>query len=48
MKVNQYSYFSVKSTELSAVEIAARLGMEPDEVLVRRGRNPERGVTENS
>lgn len=41
MKVNQYCYFSIKSTALSAVEMAARLGMEPDAVLVMGSRIPE-------
>ncbi|GGK59430.1 DUF4279 domain-containing protein [Nocardia camponoti] len=41
MKVSQYSYFSVESTALSAVEMSARLGMEPDEVLVMGSRSPE-------
>lgn len=41
MKIRQYSYFSVKSTSLSAAAMAARIEMEPDEVLVMGSRSAE-------
>ncbi|MEV0294853.1 DUF4279 domain-containing protein [Nocardia sp. NPDC050710] len=42
VKISQYCYFSVRSTSLSAAEMTARLGMQPDEVLVMGSRSPER------
>ncbi|MFX0578163.1 DUF4279 domain-containing protein [Nocardia nepalensis] len=42
VKISQYCYFSVRSTSLSAIEMARRLGMEPDNVLVMGSRSPER------
>ncbi|WP_181775315.1 DUF4279 domain-containing protein [Amycolatopsis pittospori] len=44
MKVHQYCYFALKSETVSAGEITARLGMEPDEVMVLGSRIPERRV----
>ncbi|GGU71735.1 GNAT family N-acetyltransferase [Lentzea flava] len=44
MRVEQYSYFALKSLTISAAEMTRRLGMEPDEVLVRGSRSLERDV----
>ncbi|MFI9503283.1 DUF4279 domain-containing protein [Nocardia sp. NPDC052566] len=41
VKTRQYSYFALKSDTVSAVDITARLLMEPDEVLVLGSRSPE-------
>ncbi|MBB5853841.1 DUF4279 domain-containing protein [Amycolatopsis umgeniensis] len=41
MKVHQYCYFALKSETVSAGEITARLGMEPDEALVLGSRSVE-------
>jgi hypothetical protein len=41
MLVSQYAYFALTSTRVSAAEITARLGIEPDEVVVRGGRQAE-------
>ncbi|WP_414943427.1 DUF4279 domain-containing protein [Amycolatopsis sp. cmx-11-32] len=41
MKVHQYCYFALKSETVSAAEITARLGMQPDEVLVLGSRSAE-------
>lgn len=35
MRLHQYVYFALKSEEVSAAEITVRLGVEPDEVVVR-------------
>jgi uncharacterized protein DUF4279 len=35
VRVEQYVYFAIASEVVSAVEIAAAVGLEPDEVLVR-------------
>lgn len=42
MPVEQYAYFAVRSVHTSASEMTERLGIEPDETLVRgsRGVNP--------
>ncbi|WP_062982922.1 DUF4279 domain-containing protein [Nocardia anaemiae] len=42
MKISQYCYFSVRSTSLSAADMTARLGMQPDKVLVMGSRSPDR------
>ncbi|QFY05898.1 DUF4279 domain-containing protein [Nonomuraea phyllanthi] len=44
MRVRQYVYFAMKSDILSAVEMSARIGLEPDEAMVqgRRSRQPLR------
>ncbi|MEV6238667.1 GNAT family N-acetyltransferase [Lentzea sp. NPDC051838] len=44
MRVEQYSYFALKSLTVPAAEMTRRLGLEPDKVLVRGSRNPERDV----
>lgn len=41
MRVLQYVYFALASTRMPAVEITARLGIEPDEVTVRGSRQAE-------
>lgn len=41
MRLDQYCYFALKSESTSAADISRRLGMEPDEVLVRGSRRPE-------
>lgn len=41
VRVSQYVYFAVASTRLPAAELTARLGIEPDEVLVRASRLAE-------
>ncbi|WP_319944100.1 DUF4279 domain-containing protein [Nocardia aurantia] len=41
VKVWQYCYFALKSDMWPAADIAVRLGMEPDEVLVRGSRSSE-------
>ncbi len=41
MRVSQYVYFAVASTRLPATEITARLGVEPDDALVRGSRLAE-------
>lgn len=41
MPVNQYVYFALFSRDTSAAEIAAILGLEPDETTVRGSRMPE-------
>ncbi|HEX2313737.1 MAG TPA: DUF4279 domain-containing protein [Thermomonospora sp.] len=38
MRVSQYAYFALRSTRMSADEITARLGVEPDERRVRGSR----------
>ncbi|MBM0257634.1 DUF4279 domain-containing protein [Micromonospora sp. 4G55] len=38
MIVSQYVYFALSSNQLSAAEITARLGIEPDEIVVRGSR----------
>jgi hypothetical protein len=40
VRVGQYAYFALHSPSVSAEEMAARLGLEPDEVSVRGGRTP--------
>jgi ribosomal protein S18 acetylase RimI-like enzyme len=44
VRLEQYSYFALKSLTVPAAEITRRLGLEPDEVRVRGSRNPERDV----
>ncbi|MDX8050150.1 GNAT family N-acetyltransferase [Lentzea sp. BCCO 10_0798] len=44
MRVDQYAYFALESDTVSAAEIAQRLGLEPDEVLVRGSKRPEHDV----
>ncbi|MFJ5992293.1 GNAT family N-acetyltransferase [Lentzea sp. NPDC092896] len=44
VRVEQYAYFALKSDTTSAVEIARRLGLEPDEVLVRGSKRPEHDI----
>ncbi|MGI5200789.1 DUF4279 domain-containing protein [Spirillospora sp. CA-108201] len=39
MRISQYAYFAVKSTRMSPAEITARLGVDPDESVVRGGRD---------
>lgn len=40
MGINQYVYFALKSYHLSADQIAERVGLDPDERLVRGSRTP--------
>lgn len=35
MRIRQYAYFSMGSRQVPASEITARLGIEPDEIMVR-------------
>jgi ketosteroid isomerase-like protein len=44
MKVHQYCYFALKSETMSAADITARLGMDPDEVVVLGSKSAERRV----
>lgn len=44
MRVEQFSCFALKSLTVSAAEMTRRLGMEPDETLVRGSRSVERDV----
>lgn len=44
MRVEQYCYFALKSRTVSAAEMTRRLGMEPDEAVVRGSRSAERDV----
>ncbi len=46
MRIRQYSYFALKSRYVSAAEVTARLGLEPDEITIRGSRqaNPARPV----
>ncbi|MCP2242868.1 GNAT family N-acetyltransferase [Lentzea aerocolonigenes] len=44
MRVEQYSYFALKSPSVTAAEMTRRLGVEPDEAVVRGSRNVERDV----
>jgi len=39
--VSQYAYFALTSNHVTAAEITARLGIEPDEVVVRGSRQME-------
>jgi hypothetical protein len=41
MLVNQYVYFALTSSQVSAAEITARLQIEPDEVLIRGSRQAD-------
>ncbi|MEU7480387.1 GNAT family N-acetyltransferase [Lentzea sp. NPDC042327] len=41
VRVEQYSYFALTSDTVPAAEITRRLGLEPDEVLVRDSEQPE-------
>ncbi|MBL7499652.1 DUF4279 domain-containing protein [Frankia sp. CNm7] len=41
MRVRQYVYFALKSDGVSAAEMTARLGIEPDEVAIRGSRRAE-------
>ncbi|MEU8296546.1 DUF4279 domain-containing protein [Micromonospora sp. NPDC048909] len=38
MLISQYTYFALSSNRVSAAEITARLGIEPDEIAVRGSR----------
>jgi hypothetical protein len=38
MRVQQYVYFALRSVEMSAAEMTVRLGLEPDEAVVRGSR----------
>ncbi|MFC5753757.1 DUF4279 domain-containing protein [Actinomadura rugatobispora] len=38
MRISQYAYFALRSPVVPAAEMAARLGLEPDEVTVRGSR----------
>jgi hypothetical protein len=40
VRIGQYAYFALHSPSVSAEEMAARLGLEPDEVSVRGSRTP--------
>lgn len=40
MLISQYAYFALKSTSMPALQIAARLGIEPDEAVTRGSRRP--------
>ncbi|MET9232664.1 hypothetical protein [Lentzea sp. NPDC003310] len=42
MRLEQYCYFALKSTTITAAEMSRRLGMEPDEVSVRGSRSVSR------
>ncbi|MFI6214949.1 DUF4279 domain-containing protein [Nocardia brasiliensis] len=44
MRTRQYCYFALKSDTLSAVEMAARLQMDPDEVMVVGSRSAEHRI----
>lgn len=44
MRLEQYSYFALKSFTVTAAEMTRRLGLEPDEVTVRGSRSAERDV----
>ncbi|SNS70524.1 DUF4279 domain-containing protein [Actinomadura mexicana] len=39
MRISQYAYFAVRSRQMSADEITARLGIDPDETVVRGSRD---------
>jgi hypothetical protein len=41
MRVHQYVYFALTSSQVSAADITARLGIKPDEVTVRGSRHAE-------
>ncbi|WP_027343146.1 DUF4279 domain-containing protein [Hamadaea tsunoensis] len=41
MRLHQYVYFALKSEEVSAAEMTARLGIEPDEVVTRGSRQTD-------
>ncbi|MET8229855.1 DUF4279 domain-containing protein [Micromonospora sp. NPDC005298] len=41
VRVHQYAYFALRSERLSAQEMTARVGLEPDRVMVRGSRMPE-------
>lgn len=41
MRISQYAYFALCSSYVSAAEMAARVGMEPDEVSVRGSRTAD-------
>ncbi len=44
MRVEQYAYFALKSLTVPAAEMTRRLGLEPDEAVVRGSRSVERDV----
>ncbi|MEV4642426.1 DUF4279 domain-containing protein [Actinoplanes sp. NPDC049548] len=44
MRVSQYAYFALSSSHTSAAEMAAVLGLEPDETTVRGSRIAEPGA----
>jgi len=41
VRIRQYAYFALRSRHVSAAEITARLGMEPDEISVRASRHAD-------
>lgn len=41
LPVRQYAYFSIRSDDLDAAAIAARVGIAPDQVVVRGSREPD-------
>jgi hypothetical protein len=42
MRVRQYAYFAVYSSEVPAAVVAERLRMEPDRATVRGSKDPDR------
>jgi ribosomal protein S18 acetylase RimI-like enzyme len=44
MRVEQYSYFALWSETVPAADISVRIGLEPDEMLVRGSKSAERGI----
>jgi hypothetical protein len=44
MRVSQYAYFALASVRVSAAEITARLGVEPDERVVRGSRQTDPAI----
>jgi hypothetical protein len=41
MRISQYAYFALYSSVVSAADMAARVGMEPDEISIRGSRNAD-------
>jgi hypothetical protein len=44
VQIKQYMYFALDSESVTAATITARLGFEPDEILVRGARDAERVI----
>lgn len=44
MRLHQYVYFALQSNHVSAAEMTTRLGIEPDEVVVRGSRQTDPAV----